>query len=198
MSRNLEEEFDALRNEVRALAEIVRQLGHGTKSQTSRSNLMIEQTKGDKAPRAYELREQYPDENSFVSYYGFFETDGQGFFWDINRSGEVLLGLDDEKVAKVLTALASKQRLAILKSILKKPGSALDLVERLNLGTTGQVYHHLKALLSADLVMQEERGLYCFKGHRVSGLLMLLAGVVGLLDERYSSGTWEDEIEVNQ
>lgn len=50
------------------------------------------------------------------------------------------------------------------------------------MGTTGQAYHHLKALQAADLVEQKERGLYCFKGHRVQSLLMLLAGVADALD----------------
>lgn len=60
------------------------------------------------------------------------------------------------------------------------------------MGTTGQVYHHLKALQAADLVTQEERGQFAFTGHRAQGLLMLLAGVRDLLDTRYSAGKWTE------
>jgi DNA gyrase subunit B len=67
------------------------------------------------------------------------------------------------------------------------------LVDKLELGTTGQAYHHLKALQSADLIKQEERGVYMFKEHRVQSLLMLLSGVADALDDKYSSGSWEDE-----
>lgn len=45
----------------------------------------------------------------------------------MNRSAESLLGMDDAQIARVLAALANKERLAILKSILKEPASAAEL-----------------------------------------------------------------------
>jgi DNA gyrase subunit B len=61
--------------------------------------------------------------------------------------------------------------------------SGVELVERLNMGTTGQLYHHLKALLGADLITQDERGgKYLVSTDRVLPLLMLLTAVSDLLD----------------
>lgn len=58
------------------------------------------------------------------------------------------------------------------------------------MGTTGQVYHHINALLSADMIKQEDNGKYSFKGHRVHAFQLILAGVEHVLNERYSKGDW--------
>ncbi len=129
-----------------------------------------------------------------ISYSGSYNTHDRGYLWNMERiDAEHLLQQDDEKVSTVLSALGNKQRLALLRAILDQPASANELVERLGMGTTGQVYHHLKALQAADLITQEERGKFVVRGHRVQGVLMLLAGVQALLDTRFSSGTWKDE-----
>lgn len=195
MTRNLEVEIDALKDEIKDLTNTINRF-MPPNAPEARENKENEEEMKVKCPRAYQLREEYPSNKCLVSFYGFFDNADshyhQSYYWDMNRSGDILLNMNDDKVAKVLSALASRQRLAILKSILRSPGSAADLVERLNLGTTGQVYHHLKALQSADLITQEERGLFIFKGHRVPGLIMLLVGVSEMLDEEYSSGRWEE------
>ncbi|WP_235561009.1 ATP-binding protein [Bacillus sp. FJAT-28004] len=107
-----------------------------------------------------------------------------GFRWD-PRQQEVhhLLGLDTDKVAKILAALGNKQRLDILFAVLQEPLSGSEIVERLNLGTTGQLYHHTKALLGADLLVQEERGgKYSLPAHRTLPLLLLLTAITDLHD----------------
>ncbi|HHV54530.1 MAG TPA: winged helix-turn-helix transcriptional regulator [Firmicutes bacterium] len=201
MGRDLGAELDELKAEVKALGQAVAALREGRPDSVSRRGGPAGSDRaGTQCPRAEELRRKYPDVSGFVSYFGFYETPTpragyNAYLWDMNRSAESLLGMDDAQVARVLAALANKERLAILKSILKEPASAAELVERLGMGTTGQAYHHLKALQAADLVEQKERGLYCFKGHRVQSLLMLLAGVADALDTTYSSGAWEEQPE---
>ncbi len=92
-----------------------------------------------------------------------------------------MLDLDSDKTAKIL-ALGHKQRLDILRSVLKEPLTGTELVERLNMGTTGQLYHHIKALLGADLLIQEERGgKYSLPGRRALPVLLLFAAA-DLLD----------------
>ncbi len=99
------------------------------------------------------------------------------------RKLTALLNADSEKTAKILSALGHQQRLDILRVILSEPLNGSELVERLNMGTTGQLYHHLKALLGADLLVQEERGgRYTIPIGRVLPLLMLLAAVSDLMD----------------
>ena len=59
--------------------------------------------------------------------------------------------------------------------------------------STGQVYHHLKPLLAADLVVEDkhQRGCYIVQPHRVQDLIMLLAGVADLVDGTYTQGRLE-------
>ncbi|MGN1346438.1 MAG: hypothetical protein ACI4V1_06610 [Eubacteriales bacterium] len=67
-------------------------------------------------------------------------------------------------------------------------------MDALHFGSTGQVYHHLKPLIAADIVTEsaeDGKGRYAIVPHRVQGIIMLLAGVSDLTDTRYSSGTFE-------
>lgn len=107
-----------------------------------------------------------------------------GFRWDPQqRDVSQLLDLDSDKAAKVLAALGNKQRLDILITVLREPLTGSEIVEQLNMGTTGQLYHHTKALLGADLLVQEERGgRYSLPPHRTLPLLLLFSAVSDLLD----------------
>ncbi|RXZ79543.1 ArsR family transcriptional regulator [Paenibacillaceae bacterium] len=99
------------------------------------------------------------------------------------RNVSQLLDLDSDKGAKVLAALGNKQRLDILTTVLRGPLTGSEIVDQLNMGTTGQLYHHTKALLGADLLVQEERGgRYSLPPHRTLPLLLLLSAIVDLLD----------------
>lgn len=95
---------------------------------------------------------------------------------------EQLLGISSEKSARVLAALSNRQRLDILKSVIQEPLTGTALVERLGMGTTGQLYHHLKALTGADLLIQEAGGRYACPPHRLLPFLLLLAAAGDLLD----------------
>ncbi|MBB3112664.1 DNA gyrase subunit B [Paenibacillus phyllosphaerae] len=99
------------------------------------------------------------------------------------RQVSELLTVDSDRGAKVLAALGSKQRLDILTAVLRGPLTGAELVDQLHMGTTGQLYHHTKALLGADLLVQEERGgRYSVPAHRVLPLLLLLSSISDLLD----------------
>lgn len=128
------------------------------------------------------------------------------------RRLEELVGMNSEKAAKVLAALGHKQRLDILMEIMKEPLTGMELVERLNMGTTGQLYHHLKALTGADLLTQEERGgKYTLSNDRALPLVLLLAAVADVLEtsdyidmtharnqaERYLGGMSEGSYDVH-
>ena len=68
-----------------------------------------------------------------------------------------------------------------------------ELVNDCGYSSTGQVYHHLKPLLTADLVTEDKshRGTYIIQPHRVQGLIMLLAGIADLVDGTYTQGQME-------
>lgn len=125
------------------------------------------------------------DEMGYLYYSGSFSKDqGNTLRWDPQQKDVAeLLGLDAEKASKILGALGHKQRIDILRTLLVQPQTGAELVEGLQLGTTGQLYHHIKALLGADLLAQEERGgTYTVPRHRVLPVLLLLAAVSDLLD----------------
>jgi hypothetical protein len=51
----------------------------------------------------------------------------------------------------------------------------------------------LKSLIAADLleeVKNAEKGTYAVKGHRVSGIILIMAGISDLIDPHYSNGEW--------
>lgn len=117
-----------------------------------------------------------------VFYAGTAFLQEQGLRWEPQeRQTAELLGLPAEKAAKILAALGHKQRLDILKAVLEGPLTGSELVERLRMGTTGQLYHHLKALLGADLLVQEPGGRYAVPTSRQLPFLLLLAAVGDLL-----------------
>lgn len=149
----------------------------------------------DLDPRAVHLarRAEELGASGLLTHVGYYGSGNRAYYWAADeRRAEDVLGQDGERVARVLSALAHRQRLAILRAILQGPESAAELVERLGMGTTGQFYHHLNVLQAADLVRQEERGMFAFTNHRVPAFLTLLSGVRELLDTRYSAGSWGD------
>lgn len=176
MTRQYGDEIDALKLQVSELTQLVRQaLGERQSGDRMARNAAI---------KATDAGEAKGDELGGIYYSGQVGGSEWRTVWSPQerRVGR-LLETDSDKAAKVLAALGHKQRLDILKSVLKEPLSGSELVERLNMGTTGQLYHHIKALLGADLLVQEERGgKYSLSERRALPLLLLLAAATDLID----------------
>ena len=130
-----------------------------------------------------------------ITYMGVFASGGRQSTWvknDLNTDS--LLALIEKGTAeKVLTCVGSNDRLNLLLTILRKPRTVAELVSDCGFSSTGQVYHHLKPLLTADLVVEDKahRGSYIIQPHRVQGVIMLLAGVADLVDGTYTQGQME-------
>lgn len=191
MERDYGREIDELRSEVQRLSQL---MGRGTEAATQDGTQAL-----NKCSRARELKKE-ADANGWtgaLNSYSTYTCNGRGYFSDISSiSTDALLEQDNDLAARVLSTFAHKQRLAILKAILVEPLSASEILEKLNMGTTGQVYHHINGLLAADLITQENNGKYAFKGHRVHGFLLILASVRDVLNEKYSKGNWSVQEEV--
>lgn len=180
MARNLEEEIDGLKKQMDRLLA----MADGAKGPGS-----MPTTEGQQHALDLGLKAKSAGNRGAIEYYGAYQSGGQGYFRHQEYlSVEKLLELDLEDVAKVLFAVANRQRLAVLLSILEAPRTVNELVELLGFGTTGQAYHHLKALQSADFVAAGEAGRYAFRPHRVHGFLMILAGAYDMLDRQYTVG----------
>ncbi len=173
MNRDLSSEIDELKKQMAELHQLVQ---HMVLERKPAANLSL-------ADPIYEDSIMKDPDSSSVFYSGHVQLNGQGLRWaPQERRMQELLGLNSEKVAKVLAALGNKQRLDILRTVLNEPLTGAELVDRLNMGTTGQLYHHLKALIGANLLVQEPGGRYGFPMHRCLPFLLLLAAVSDLLD----------------
>ena len=130
-----------------------------------------------------------------VTYMGVFASGGRQSTWvknDLNTDG--LLSLIENRTAeKVLACIGSNDRLNLLLAILRKPRTVAEMVSEGGFSSTGQVYHHLKPLITADLVVEDQahRGSYIIQPHRVQGVIMLLAGIAALVDGTYTQGQME-------
>ena len=130
-----------------------------------------------------------------ITHLGVFASGGRQSNWvkhEVNTDALLAL-IESNAAAKVLACIGSNERLNLLLALLREPRSAANLVEDCGYNTTGQVYHHLRPLLAADLVVEDAhaRGKYCVQPHRVSGIIMLLAGISDMLDTKYSQGKWD-------
>lgn len=119
-----------------------------------------------------------------LHFAGSFRQDASLLKWEAQERDVLqLMQADSEKSAKILAALGHKQRLDILRAIIDEPQTGASLVEQLGMGTTGQLYHHIKALVGADLLQQEERGgTYRVPESRLLPILLLLAAASDLSD----------------
>lgn len=62
-----------------------------------------------------------------------------------------------EVFAQIFAALASPHRIIILRTLCERACTAQQLQEVLGMGSSGQLYHHLKELMAAGLITQRER-----------------------------------------
>jgi DNA gyrase subunit B len=136
------------------------------------------------------------DQSGAITYLGVYESSGRQSTWVSNSvNTDRLLSLIENKMAeRVLNCIGNGDRLNILLSIMKKPMTVAQLVEQCGYNSTGQVYHHLKPLIAADLIVEdaknEGKGVYVIQPHRVQGIIMLLAGISDMLDPKYTQGDW--------
>lgn len=123
---------------------------------------------------------QYEDdsEGGTVMLVGSVELPGSGpVSWQIGAHADELLSDEWDTVTAVLDALAHPIRLRILKEVLTGENStARELAELESMGSTGQVYHHLRALTSAGWLRPGSGGRHTVPAERVVPLLTTLLG----------------------
>lgn len=103
---------------------------------------------------------------------------GEYYEWQQGETFENLMDLDWSEFSGAFAALGHPVRLLLLRLILSGVRSTAELQENEALGTTGQLYHHLRQLVSAGWLMVTGRGHYAVPGTRVVPLLVLLSAVL--------------------
>ncbi|MDI9886762.1 winged helix-turn-helix domain-containing protein [Streptomyces sp. HNM0645] len=100
---------------------------------------------------------------------------GERYEWQIGALTEELLAGDWSDLADSFAALGNPVRLRLLREIVGGRRTAAELAELEGLGTTGQIYHHLRQLTAAGWLHTAGRGRYEVPGARVVPLLVALA-----------------------
>ncbi|WBB56732.1 helix-turn-helix domain-containing protein [Verrucosispora sp. WMMD573] len=109
-----------------------------------------------------------------VLYTGTVRLDGQHYDWQYGRGVEDLLADDWADLPAVLSALAHPVRLRLLREILGGRQATAELAGIEDLGTTGQLHHHLRQLTAAGWLRSVGRGRYAIPAERVVSLLAIL------------------------
>jgi len=127
-----------------------------------------------------------------ISYVGVFASGNRQSTWirHLVNTDDLLKLIEDNTAQKLLACIGNNDRLKILLAILRKPMTVAQLVSECGYNSTGQVYHHLKPLIAADIVEEGAnelgKGHYVVKPHRVQGIIMLLAGISDIIDPEYT------------
>ncbi len=198
ISRDYGTEIDELKSEIAKLSELIRNSKESPSKKEEKLISKIEDMHPDQRLTGLmkECQEKCNQKGSSgcITYLGVFASGGRQSNWisDGQDTDNLLDLIDSGNAMRVLSCIGSPERMRMILALLKKPLSVAELVTVLEFGSTGQVYHHLKPLVAADIVTEEEKGRYTIVPHRVQGIIMLLAGIADLSDTKYSSGTFEN------
>lgn len=127
------------------------------------------------------LREQLGHESGGLIYSGIAPTAAGPIEWQYAHTADEILELDDDHAAIVadrLTALGSPIRLRLLLAVLGGTSSVADLSALESMGTTGQVYHHVRILTAAGWLRPAGRGAVQVPPERVVPAMLALAAAL--------------------
>nr|WP_232541507.1 helix-turn-helix domain-containing protein [Nocardia bovistercoris] len=100
---------------------------------------------------------------------------GDRYGWQMDFSTDDLLLDDADSAAECLAALGSPVRLRLLRAVLSGRRTAAELAELDGVGTSGQIYHHLRQLAAVGWLQTAGRGRFEVPPNRVVPLLVALA-----------------------
>lgn len=99
--------------------------------------------------------------------------------WQYGRSVDDLIDLDWADAAGTLAALGHPVRLELLRQVLTGTTATRELSTIDGLGSSGQLHHHLRALVAAGWLRQRHRGDYEVPGPRIVPLLAIITATQG-------------------
>ncbi|MGW0506905.1 ArsR/SmtB family transcription factor [Micromonospora sp. NPDC003241] len=122
------------------------------------------------------LRQRLPAGSAgAVLYTGTVRVAGRSYDWQYGREVDDLLAGDWAELPGILAALGHPVRLRLLREILTGRQSTAELADIEELGTTGQLHHHLRQLTAAGWLRSTARGRYAVPAERVVPLLAVLS-----------------------
>ena len=170
----VEARLKALEEQVESLCELV--LGNSQSSGKSKRPKKKKQVPDAEKFWALEHIQEHQEQDGGVVFAGYVNLPTEETYaWQIESQTSELLEANWSSAQLPLTALAHPVRLSILKAILRGQRDTQDLQALPEMGTTGQLYHHLKELESAGWIRQPRRGQYILLAERVVPLLAIMA-----------------------
>lgn len=120
------------------------------------------------------LEERHQD--GAIAYAGSVDAGSGPVRWQLGHDARQLLELDWTTLAPSLGALGHPVRLHILQLVARgQAATAADLADTEGLGSTGQIYHHLRQLVTAGWLRATAKGRYDVPPERLVPLLVILA-----------------------
>jgi DNA-binding transcriptional ArsR family regulator len=169
---------EELQNRVAALETAVAALGAALRSASGRGGTSAGPGAAPDAEVFWiveGLRRREPD--GVVAFAGDVPLPtGERYRWQWQRPVPDLLAADWSETTATLAALAHPVRMRLLRRVLAGAGTAAELADDAELGTSGQLYHHLRQLVSAGWLRSAGRGRYAVPAERVVPLLVILMG----------------------
>lgn len=114
-----------------------------------------------------------------VEFAGHAEVASGTWGWQWGLPVGDLLSTPWAEVAAILAALGHPLRLEILRAVLNGQSNTQDLQHLAEIGTTGQLYHHLKELQGTGWLKVGKRGTYSVPPERIIPLLVILSAAGG-------------------
>lgn len=123
------------------------------------------------------LKERVPPPGAVLYTGSVTLPDDQQVDWQYGRTTPDVLEADWAQRASALAALGNPVRLTLLREIVhgRTTVSALSAVE--GLGTSGQIYHHLRQLTAEGWLHSPSRGSFAVPPTRVVALLAILVAL---------------------
>lgn len=119
------------------------------------------------------LRARHPD--GAVAFGGTVAVGKGEAVWQWGSDAGSLREADWSSAAGVLDALGHPVRLRLLQRVLNGTTGTADLALDEALGTTGQLHHHLRALVAAGWLQSVGRGTWTIPAPRVVPLLVVVS-----------------------
>ena len=113
-----------------------------------------------------------------VVFAGDVRTDAGPVAWQYGLPADALLAPDDgslDTASSRLAALGHPVRLRLLLAVLRGATGPAELAEEPGIGTSGQIYHHIRTLTAAGWLRSSGRGRVQVPAERVVPLLVALA-----------------------
>jgi DNA-binding transcriptional ArsR family regulator len=118
------------------------------------------------------LRTQAGGQGGAVAYAGML-SDGS-VQWQYQRPADHVLALDFADSAAQLAAIGSPVRMQILQAVLAGADSVARLSDLPDMGSSGQLYHHLNQLTGAGWLVSPRRGRWEVPAERIIPLLTIV------------------------